>query len=170
MTQLFQLFVAAIGIAVILATIAVWSRRRTWIKVFAVAIAALYMPVAYAGFSDLLSKPKPVSLEWARRADNEATVLSAIMKEGEGIYLWLRLDGVNEPRSYVLPWDLETAKQLQEAMREAEANQNGLRMRLPFANSLDPEEPKFYALPQPEMPSKDQIDGPTVYSHPSFEA
>lgn len=170
MTQLFQLFVLAIGIAVVLATITVWSRRRVWIKVFAVAVAALYMPVAYAGFSDLLSKPKPVSLEWARRADSEATVLSAIMKEGEGIYLWLRLDGVTEPRSYVLPWDLETAKELQEAMREAEANQNGLRMRLPFAQSFDPDEPKFYAMPQPELPSKDESEEPTVYSHPSFEA
>ena len=33
-------------------------------------------------------------------------------------------------------------------------------MRLPFEASLDDREPKFYAMPQPQMPSKDYAPPP----------
>jgi len=63
------------------------------------------------------------------------------------------------------------AQQLQNAMREAEENGTGLRMRLPFENSLDMREPKFYALPQPALPPKDVVPetAPQQYRHPTLE-
>ena len=33
-------------------------------------------------------------------------------------------------------------------------------MRLPFEQSLEDREPKFYAMPQPQQPPKDQDQGP----------
>ena len=58
------------------------------------------------------AKPKPIRMEWAMAAVPEATVLGATMRENEAIYLWLQFDQSSEPRAYVLPWNLETAKQL----------------------------------------------------------
>jgi len=168
MTALDQTFVLAIMIAAGLTVIAIWSRRKPWIKIGAVAVAALFIPVAYAGFAGLLSKPKPVSLEWARRAQADAVVIAATLREGEAIYLWLGFADKTEPRAYVLPWDRRQAEQLQAAMREAENNRSGIRMKLPFARSWDDNEPRFYALPQAADPPKDAPgEGPLLYRRPS---
>lgn len=171
MFNLAQLFIIALVLAAALASISVWAPRKVWVRACAVLIAILFLPLAYAGLADLLSKPKPVNLEWAHRNVPEATVLAAQLREGDGIFLWLKIDGVDEPRSYVLPWDRKIAEQLQEGMREAEANKNGLRMKLPFQFSLDDRETMFYALPQPALPPKDRDgNGPMRYQHPGVEA
>ncbi len=171
MDSLISLFVIVVVLAAALAIVSVWAPRKSWVKAFAVATSALFIAVAYAALADLLSKPKPVRLEWAHRHVPEATVLAATAKEGDGIYLWLQFDGVAEPRSYVIPWDLRLAEQLQEAMREAEKNGNGLRLKLPFEPSLEDRGPKFYALPQPAFPPKDRDeDGPLFYKRPGIEA
>jgi hypothetical protein len=88
-------------------------------------------------------------------------VLAGTIEEGERIYVWLQLDGTAEPRAYALPWDREQARELQEALRSAENDGTGVRMRLPFEPSVDPERPKFYALPQPPLPPKD-LPAPSV--------
>jgi hypothetical protein len=155
MNELSYLFMAAASLAGLLAMISIWSRHRLWVKVSALTVAILIMPLAYASFASLLSKPKPVDLEWWLGRAEEATVLGSSIQEGDGIYLWLQLADAAEPRSYVLPWDRNLAEQLQAAMREAEEQNGQLQMRLPFERSLDDLEPKFYAMPQPALPPKD---------------
>ena len=171
MDSLPYVFAVFVLLAAALAALSVWSRRRLWIKLMGVLAAVLFIPVAYASMIGLLSRPKPVDLEWAQTRLPEATVLGATIEQGRGIYLWLKLDDVVEPRAYVLPWDMALAQQLQNAMREAEENGTGLRMRLPFENSLDMREPKFYALPQPALPPKDVVPetAPQQYRHPTLE-
>ena len=120
MDHVIYLYAAAVVLAVALAGIAVWSPRATRIKVVALTLTALIMPTAYASLMDLLGKPKPVTMEWAKRAVAEATVLGASMHEDQAIYLWLQLDDAAAPRAYVLPWDLAAAKGLQQAMRRAD--------------------------------------------------
>ena len=138
----------------------VWAPRRLWIKASALGATLLFMPAAYAAMMQLLSMPKPATFEWWHGQADEATVLGSSMQEEEGIYLWLQLPDVPEPRAYVLPWSRELAEQLQTAQREAEENRSGVQMRLPFEPSLDDREPKFYALPQPALPPKDFNDPP----------
>jgi hypothetical protein len=87
-------------------------------------------------------------------------VLGSSIRENEGIYLWLQLDGAAEPRAYILPWNRDLAEQLQATLREAEQRQGDVRMRLPFEPSLDDREPKFYAMPQPALPPKDPTHPP----------
>ena len=159
MTELSYLFMVTAMLAGMLAMISVWSRHRSWIRVSALAVAVLFLPLAYASFATLLSKPKPVSFEWWMGEADEATVLSSSIQEEVGIFLWLQLAEATEPRAYVLPWDREMAEQLQAASREAEEQNQQLQMRLPFEPSLDDQEPKFYAMPQPTMPPKD-LDRP----------
>ena len=101
------------------------------------ACAVLFMPVAYAGLSDLLSRPKPVAMEWWLDQAEEATVLGSQMREGDSLYLWLQLAGEAEPRAYRLPWSQQMAQQLQQALEQAQRNGTEARMRLPFEPTLD---------------------------------
>ena len=87
--------------------------------------------------------------------------------ENEAIYVWLIMPGSSEPSAYVLPWSVEAAQQLQDAMSQAEADGTAVRMAMPFESSLDDREPMFYAMPQPAMPPKDYPDGsPLVHRQP----
>ena len=156
------LFALAALIAACLGSIAVWAPRRLLVKASALGAFALFMPLGFAGWSDLLSRPKPVAFEWWLSKADEATVLAGTFREGQGIYVWLQLDGTDEPRAYRLPWDQRTAEQLQQAARAAAEQQTALRMRMPFEKSLDDREPRFYALPQPALPPKDSAGPPPI--------
>ena len=171
MRDLPELFAVAAILATALCMLSIWSPRRLPVKLGAVITSCLFFPVAYAALADLLSKPKPVGLEWWNATAEEATVLGSTMREGEGIFLWLQMNGVAEPRSYVMPWDQELAQQLQDAMEQAQEQDSGVRMRLPFEESLDPDKPKFYALPQPALPDKDEaLQSPEMFNGPVTDA
>jgi len=172
MSEIPGLFIVAAVLLCILATHSIWSPRRLRVKLSALFTTLLFLPLAYGAMVHLLSKPKPVHLEWWQANAAEAAVLGSSMREGQGIYLWLQMGDLVEPRSYVLPWDQELAQQLQDALREAEENGSGVQMRLPFEPSLDNREPRFYALPQPAFPPKDRESGPApqMFSGPSTDA
>jgi hypothetical protein len=171
MTTLTQLFVIGAVLVATLCLISIWAPRRLAIKGTALATSVLFLPVSYAGLVDLLSKPKPVDLEWWQAEASEAEVLAARQVENEAIYVWLQLPDIAEPRAYVLPWSRAGAEQLQQAMREAEQNGGGLRMRLPFEASLDDRAPRFYAQPQPALPPKDLAEPPVQrYQPPGRDA
>jgi hypothetical protein len=136
------------------------ARRTLSVGIFLVLIA-----IVYGGAVELLGRPKPLRLEWRDAA--EAEVLSALPVENKAIYLWLIMPEAPEPCAYVLPWSLQAAQQLQQAMSQAEADGTGVRMTLPFDPSLDDSEPMFHALPQPAMPPKDYEGGPLVYRQPA---
>lgn len=172
MTYVTGLFIATVMLAASLCSIAIWSPRRVLTKVTALGVACLFLPAAYLSYVNLLSKPKPVDLEWWQQQVEEVEVLGSQIREDVGIFLYIQMPEVTEPRSYVLPWNRELAEQLQAAMRDAEQNGGDLRMRLPFESSLDDREPKFYALPQPALPPKDRLpDAPArEYARPDTEA
>jgi hypothetical protein len=171
MTELTYLFAVVAVLAGLVASISIWAPRRLGIKLCALATAALFLPASYAALTQLLSMPKPVTFEWWHGQAHEATVLSSNMQEEKGIYLWLQLPDVPEPRAYVLPWNRQMAEQLQAALRDAEERRSDVQMRLPFEPSLDDREPKFYALPQPTLPSKDLDQPPVqVYQQPGRDA
>ncbi len=171
MTELTWLFATIAALTGVMTSISIWAPRHLWLKLGALGTAALFLPAAYAGFLHLLSMPKPVALEWWHATAEDATVLSSTVREGAGIYLWLQLSEVPEPRAYVLPWSRELAEQLQAARREAEQNETPLQMRLPFEPSLDDREPKFHAMPQPALPPKDlDQEPPKVYERAGPQA
>jgi hypothetical protein len=171
MTEITQLFVLGAALAALLSLISIWAPRRLAIKGAALATAVLFLPVSYAALVDLLSKPKPVDLEWWQTDAAEAEVVASRLVEDQAIYLWLQLPGVAEPRAYALPWDRASAEQLQQAMREAEQQGGRVRMRLPFEPSLEDREPKFYARPQPALPPKDVVQPPPQrYQPPGQDA
>jgi hypothetical protein len=166
MSTLTPLFALLAVLAAALAAVSVWSPRNMRVKVGALLTAFALMGTGYAAMLDLLSKPKPASFEWWLDRADEATVLGNAMVEDRAIYLWLQLDGVDEPRAYELPWDRRTAEQLQQAARSAAEGQTALRMRLPFEKTLDDREPRFYPLPQPGLPPKETLEPPRRIAPP----
>ncbi len=171
MNELFGLFIVVVALLCILATHSIWAPTRLRVKLSALITTVLFLPLAYAAMVQLLSKPKPVHLEWWQAQAEEATVLGSSLREGQGIYLWLQMVELPEPRSYVLPWSQELAQQLQDALREAEENGTAVQMRLPFEPSLDNREPKFYAMPQPAFPPKDRNEpAPDLFAGPATDA
>lgn len=165
--NLIYLFGLGVLFAAGLAAISIWSPRRLPLKLAAMAMTGLLSATAYASYADLLSKPKPVNLEWAQRHTTDATVLAATYEENKAIFVWLALEGVEGPRSYVLPWSQEAAEQLQKAMREAEANGTGVQMQAPFETDRQDTGQFFYAAPQPARPEKTaDAPGPLVYNQP----
>jgi hypothetical protein len=166
MSELTAVFTVLGGLAFVLANIAIWSPRRLWVKIGALTTAAIFLPAAYMSLSEMLSRPKPVGNEWARRELAEATVISSQMVEDQAIYLWLSIEGIEEPRAYALPWNEKVARQLQGARRNAEARGTNVKMKNPFEQSNDERERIFYAAPQTPPPEKQQpIDNALVYQH-----
>lgn len=133
MDVIYYLFAATVFIAALLASIAIWAPRATWIKVVALAVTALFFPLAYAELTGLLSKPKPLDFAWFERNVEKAAVLSASLHEGKAIYLWLRLDGALEPRYYVLPWRQRFAENLEDAIDGALNTRGGVVLERPFS-------------------------------------
>ncbi len=168
MSDVLNLYAAAVVLAAGLAIITVWSPRKTWVKLTAVVVAGLFMPAAYVSLSLLLSRPKPVSIEWVRAATTEAVVAGASLQEGKAIYLWLQFAGLDEPRAYVMPWSREMAQQLTAAQRIAAKGNGKVRMRAPFQRAANEGRRKFYAEPEPPRPPKSTpLAGPLRYHHPS---
>ncbi len=153
MDTLFYLFAGLVAVACLLAGIAIWSPRRLATKLLALVLAAASMPLGYGALAELLSNPKPTNLEWVKRAAEDAVVLSAQMQEERAIYLWLAFAPETPPRAYALPWSLETAKELQQAMRQAESQGTRVKMTRPFAPRAEGER-VFYAEPQQALPPK----------------
>lgn len=154
MDLLIILFVIIAVIAAMLANIAVWSPRRVRVKVGAVILAALFLPIGYATLIGLLSRPKPIELEWARPAPEDTTVLASSLKEQEAIFLWLEVAGLEEPRAYRLPWDEQLARQLHDAQRAARQKGGNVRMRMRAGEGSPGGERMFYSAPPEPLPPK----------------
>jgi hypothetical protein len=149
----------------------VLPRAYGWRRHLSVAIFLLLIGVVFGGTIELMSRPKPVELEWRDMA--RANVLGASLREGEAIYVWLEIEGEDEPRAYAMPWDMQAAQELQGAVAEATASGTGVVMAQPFDAGLDEREPMFYALPQPAMPAKDYggavTPEPIIYEPPDSQ-
>ncbi len=156
MNIMFHLFAAAIAIAAALAAIAIWAPRPARVRVLAVVVTALFVPIAYLQFVETLSKPKPMSFEWYERATKKAVLLGVSLHEKESIYVWLRPSGSIEPRYYVIPWNLKLAEKLQKAASEAVRGNSTVVLEDPFQRR-SPEEwgdLNVEIMPPPRPPMK----------------
>jgi len=133
MDSLLLLFFAVVLIAAVLANIAIWSHRKTSLRVIAVLLTALFIPVTYVGITDVLSRPKPMTHEWFKRNVDEARVLGLDLVQGRAIYLWLRLDGDVEPTFYKLPWQPLLAERLENLVDEGLRGDKPVRILNPFS-------------------------------------
>ena len=163
MDIIYYLFSSALAVIGIQSAIAIWTPRKTWIRAGAVLTTVLFVPIAYATLTVLLSKPKPVSMEWFERNAERATVLGASLDEGKAIYLWLLLEGSKEPRFYVLPWQQQTAEQLEDTLESAIKSRSEVILKDPFTKrsnqetsslSIEIKPPPTLPLKPPQLPPR----------------
>lgn len=156
MDIIYYLFAGAVAVAAGLASLAIWAPRITRVRVAALALAALFIPVAYVEMAELLSKPKPMSFEWFERASNDALVLGINLDEGRAIYLWLRLSGDSEPRYYVIPWNVRLAEKLEDAADDAVRRSGAIVLKNPFQkrSQEDMGDLNVEIIPPPVPPQK----------------
>ncbi len=156
MEILILLFGGLLGVAALLAGIAIWTPRATAVRATAVALTAAFAPLAYLSLNEVLSRPKPVEHEWFKGHVAEATVLGMSLDEGKAIYLWLALDHSREPRSYVLPWRAQLAEELQELLADALEEDATVKIVNPFGRRSfeDLGELNAQVVPPPALPQK----------------
>ena len=156
MDILFYVFAGATGIAAALAAIAIWAPRPTRVRVAALIITLLFLPVAYVQFIEMLSKSKPMSFEWYQRNQDKAELLGISFDEGQSIYLWLRLAGSLEPRSYSVPWNMKLAERLEDAVDDAASKNSSIVIAKPFERRSIKEwgSMRIEILPPPLPPQK----------------
>lgn len=131
---LITLFAVLLAVIALLASIAIRAPRPLALRTLAVVATTAFIPTAYVALNELLGKPKPIARTWFEPRAKTATLLGVSLDDGKAIYLWLRLDGVKEPRAYVLPWQLELAQRLQDVIEEAITTNGVVRLHDPFAH------------------------------------
>ncbi len=156
MDVIFFLFVVTLLSLAGLASIAIWSPRAAWIRITAVALAIGAMGLAYTSLTSLLAKPKPRQLIWFERNVEQAEILGASFSEGRAIYLWLRLEGMIEPRYYMLPWNKQTAEDLEDELEAAAKKGHRLKVVKPFTNDQYAQTGglNIKIIPPPTLPMK----------------
>ena len=171
MDVIYYIFAAAVGTAALLASIAIWAPRNTPIRVLALAAMTLFLPIIYVQFVGLLSKPKPVEWAWLERDVDRAEVLSVSFDEGKAIYMWLRLNGMIEPRFYSLPWRQQDAEDLEDAMEQASRTRSSVIVKDPFSRRSLEERGGVTVeiIPPATQPRKQPVVPPRVYNPRSPE-
>jgi len=156
MDTLIYLFIAVTLVAALLASLAIGAPRTTRVRVIALLLVALFIPLAYVQYVELLSKPKPKRFEWFERNVSEAEILGVSLREGEAIYMWLLLEGTVEPRYYVFPWNLKLAERLEQDIGNAIVGSGRLVIKEPFRGRGGPEvgDLNVKIVPPPKLPSK----------------
>ncbi len=148
------LFVGTVAFATGLALIAVRGSLSLAARTGALGLAAALMLTSYAGFAELMSRPKPATLEWLRAGTSPATVAASHMRENEAIYLWLVFKGETEPRAYSLPWNLDMARQLRRAEQQARKLRSNVTMTSLRMRKSNESGPVFHVPPRPPLPPK----------------
>ncbi|MDX2312485.1 MAG: hypothetical protein QNL90_00290 [Gammaproteobacteria bacterium] len=166
MNAVFVVFGSLLGVTALLASIAIWSPRRTPVRTLAVVLTALFVPIGYLGVTELLSQPKPMQHEWFKRHVDEATLLGVSLSEGQAIYLWLRLDDSLEPRFYVLPWQQQLAENLQKLVDEAIRDGASITISNPFAHKAfdDLGSMNMQIVRPPQLPMKPPSPPPQIFN------
>jgi hypothetical protein len=156
MNVMIYLFVATIAVAAVLAALAIWAPRKPWVRLVALGVTILFIPLGYLQLVELLARPKPASFEWFRKNVEQAQVLGASLDEGRAIYLWLRIDKDVEPRYYVFPWQQQTAERLEDLIDNAVRKNATIILKQPFIRKFMKDQGDLNAniVPPPLPPQK----------------
>ncbi len=92
-----------------------------WWRFGSVGVLGLVVILGIAAFALLLSRPKPLYLEYSSFETVE--ILGSVLVPDSGIYLWLRFEGIARPYYYVLSWNEGKAENLRTLLRKQRPGQ-----------------------------------------------
>lgn len=114
----------------LISIIAVVTSQSQWARVGIIATFLIAIGLTFTAPFELLSRAKPAEWAWLERNVEEAEIKGMELREGEGIYLLLIVEG--EPRLYKFPWRADLAQNLIEATEAAEAQGTSAVLGKPF--------------------------------------
>ncbi len=170
MDTVYYLFAASLAVTAILAAIAIWAPRSPPLRITAVILTAVFVPLAYASLTTLLSRPKPIDFAWFERNAETAHVLGIKLDEGNAIYLWLHVDGYDKPGFYVLPWHQREAEHFQETYDASVKQRGTLILKKPFSRpSLEEKGGRSLEIIAPPTPTMKPPQLPTRVPDPRLQ-
>jgi len=142
------ILIPLIIIFLLLAFYAIATATNLFNRIIIFILLLFGMSVSLLTLNYLLSLPKPTSKEWIHRDIDSIEIISTYFLPNIGIYLWVQLPSADEPRYYVLEWDMETAQKLQEAGDEKRENGgNGkIIMKKPFSDGSTGIDDRMYEV------------------------
>ena len=102
----------------LISIVAIVTSQSRWARLGILATFLVSLGLTFTAPFELLSRAKPADWAWLERDTEEAEIKGMELREGEGIYLLLIVEG--EPRLYKFPWRQEFAENLMEATAAAE--------------------------------------------------
>lgn len=130
-----------------LASLAIWSRTRSFVRGLAIVLFAVGIPATgLAALSGLGSAAPPIP--GINIPGGDFKVLGIKLIEGEAIYALI--DTIGEPTYLRFPWDQDQAEKLQDMMDDP--NNGGIVVQIPYEFSWDDNPPQFHPLPVPMDP------------------
>jgi len=149
------LYLLFVLLGCLLATIAIWSRRRLVVRIAAVLGLVALVTLNYGALVNLLGRPQPIESFAGAPIVSDAVVIAASVEEGAAIYLWLRHANESQPHYYRMDWSQEAAVALKKAMDRSLRENSTVMMNHNYESSLETgKEPLFYALPHERLPLK----------------
>lgn len=119
----YAVIIALLGFA--LAFVAVRSRRELRMRLVALLLAAVMIPVAWFAFAQLPGTPKTMSADEFRGGYRCAAVLSTDIRERIGILMLVQRRGITAPEYILVSWNMRLASSLQHSLRVARENGAG---------------------------------------------
>ncbi len=148
-------FFIIVILTAILTSLIFKSRNKTQTKFFTLILGISIFLISYVSLLEILSRPKPKSLEILNKYVEEVTLLHVSWVEGEAIHILIRLDGVKEPRLYSFPWDPIQAQEFDEALEKGRENNEEVRISNPFfVSNLEERKTLIYSSPAKPLPAK----------------
>ena len=150
------LYVGVIFFISIMTTMIVWSRKETRMRVLGICLFLVSIPLGAGVFASTLGLPVPL-IQGVTAPSGFWNILAVRIEINKAIYVYL--DTPKGPRSYVLPWNPNTADKLSQGENNPETKGRGRMKILPFEFSWDEHEPTIEYTPQPKrIPDKPATD------------
>ncbi|MEK7628054.1 MAG: hypothetical protein AAB421_01385 [Patescibacteria group bacterium] len=128
-------------------------------KITAMILCVAVWGMLFVSHVEQLSYPKKLSLTWVKQQGKVGmAVHSAVMRPPKRIYLSLDIAG--EPRGFWIPWTKELEKSLGTALEERRKKEGRGTLMFKFEPSEEKERFRFYLMPWPVPPDKDENTRP----------
>lgn len=147
------IFIPLLFLTAILTAIGVKSVKSLSARCLVICLFLMVLVTGGIAYNQLLSEPRPVSLEWIHKHIEEVDVVGAEIDYKQAIYLWFRFPNEKKPRYYVFPWNDRQAEELQRVLEQKRAanGEGRLTLKNPFRdydNSLEDRKPEFKFEPR----------------------
>lgn len=128
----------------------VYISKKLVKTILALIVLSIAM-MSFVVYNENLGRPKSVTQEILRN-DVKVEVLAYVARPNVALYVLFKMEGIDEPRYYMLPWNEQT-QEMAQALQDGEGNGEPMFMSFPFEQSLS-EDKSVHPNPPEMIPPK----------------